>query len=99
MDGHARDGDGRDGAGRTDAAGLAADVASFLRRNFPQIAMHGGDAAIRDVDAETGEVRIRLSGACGGCGVSPMTTRAIRSRLPTEIAEVSAVEVETASER
>lgn len=74
---------------------LANDVAAFLRRNFPQIAMHGGNAAIRDVDAETGAVWIRLSGACGDCGVSPMTTRAIRNRLPTELDGVREVHVET----
>lgn len=74
---------------------LANDVASFLRRNFPQIAMHGGSAAIQDVDAETGAVWIRLSGACGDCGISPMTTQAIQKRLPMEIDGIREVHVET----
>lgn len=79
----------------TDSETLASDVAAFLRRNFPQIAMHGGSAAIQDVDTETGVVRIQLSGTCGDCGISPMTTRAIQSRLPMEIDEVRKVHVET----
>lgn len=74
---------------------LANDVASFLRRNFPQIAMHGGNAAIQDVDTETGAVWIHLSGACGDCGISPMTTRAIQNRLPMEIGGIRKVHVET----
>nr|WP_137285757.1 NifU family protein [Halorussus salinisoli] len=74
---------------------LANDVAAFLRRNFPQIAMHGGSAAIQDVDTETGAVWIRLSGTCGDCGISPMTTRAIQNRLPMEIDGIRKVHVET----
>lgn len=78
---------------------LADDVAAFLRKNFPQIAMHGGSAAIRDVEPDTGEVWVQLSGACGGCGISPMTTRAIQSHLPTEIPGVTEVHVETVETR
>ena len=44
-------------------------VTNFLRRNFPQIQMHGGSAAIQDIDRETGEVSIQLGGACSGCGI------------------------------
>jgi len=80
----------------TESEALAAEVASFLRTNFPQIAMHGGDAAIQDLDPESGEVWIQLSGACGGCGISPMTTQAIQSRLPMDIDDVTRVHVETA---
>lgn len=76
-------------------AQLAEVVGNFLRLNFPQIAIHGGDTAIRDVDAETGEVWIQLSGACGGCGISSMTTTAIEQSLPQQYEEVSRVYVET----
>ena len=41
-------------------------ITNFLRRNFPQIQMHGGSAAITDLDRETGEVSIQLGGACSG---------------------------------
>jgi Fe-S cluster biogenesis protein NfuA len=78
-----------------DVDALLEEVASFLRRNFPQIAMHGGQAAIQDLDPESGEVWIQLSGACGGCGVSLMTTRAIQSRLPMDIAGITEVHIHT----
>ncbi|OIB55583.1 NifU family protein [Natrialba sp. SSL1] len=70
-------------------------VANFLRRNFPQIQMHGGSAAIQDLDRETGEVTIALGGACSGCGISPMTIQAIKSRMVKEIPEIEKVNAHT----
>ena len=70
-------------------------VTRFLRRNFPQIAMHGGSAAVQDLDVEAGCVRIRLGGACSDCGISPMTTQALETRLVRAIPEISTVETET----
>ncbi|AGN01608.1 nitrogen-fixing NifU domain protein [Salinarchaeum sp. Harcht-Bsk1] len=70
-------------------------VANFLRRNFPQIQMHGGSAAIQDLDRETGEVTIQLGGACSGCGISPMTIQAIKSRMVQEIPEIEQVHAST----
>lgn len=70
-------------------------VTRFLRRNFPQIEMHGGSAAIQDLDLEAGSVRIRLGGACSGCGISPMTTQALKTRLVQEIPGIRRVETET----
>ena len=70
-------------------------VANFLRRNFPQIQMHGGSAAIQDLDRETGEVSIALGGACSGCGISPMTIQAIKSRMVKEIPEIEKVNAST----
>jgi len=70
-------------------------VANFLRRNFPQIQMHGGNAAIQDLDRETGEVSIQLGGACSGCGISPMTIQAIKSRMVKEIPEIETVHANT----
>ncbi|MGB9960743.1 NifU family protein (plasmid) [Halobacterium sp. MBLA0001] len=78
-----------------DGEALREDVTAFLEQNFPQIAMHGGDAAIQALDPESGEVWIQLSGACGGCGISPMTTNAIQSRLPMDIAGISEVHIGT----
>ena len=71
------------------------DVSLFLRRNFPQIEMHGGDSSITDVDLDERRVSINLSGACSGCGVSPMTTQAIQQRLPAEIDDIDHVSVST----
>ncbi|WP_247730136.1 NifU family protein [Halovivax limisalsi] len=70
-------------------------VANFLRRNFPQIQMHGGSAAIQDIDRESGEVSIALGGACSGCGISPMTIQAIKSRMVKEIPEITKVNAST----
>ena len=70
-------------------------IRNFLRRNFPQIQMHGGSAAIEQIDRETGEVTIELSGACSGCGISPMTVQAIKARMTTEIPEIDTVHAST----
>lgn len=78
-----------------DVEALEEETASFLRRNFPQIAMHGGNTAIQNLDPDSGEVWIQLSGACGGCGISPMTMQAIQTRLPMEIAGITEVHIET----
>jgi Fe-S cluster biogenesis protein NfuA len=70
-------------------------ISNFLRRNFPQIQMHGGSAAIQDIDRENGEVHIQLGGACSGCGISPMTIQAIKSRMVKEIPEIETVHADT----
>jgi Fe/S biogenesis protein NfuA len=70
-------------------------ISNFLRRNFPQIQMHGGSAAVQNLDRETGEVSIMLGGACSGCGISPMTIQAIKSRMTEEIPEIDTVHAET----
>ena len=83
----------------TDAASgdddLKERVTNFLRRNFPQIQMHGGSAAIQHLDRESGEVTIMLGGACSGCGISPMTIQAIKSRMVKEIPEIEKVNAST----
>ncbi|MFB6202815.1 MAG: NifU family protein [Halorhabdus sp.] len=70
-------------------------ITNFLRRNFPQIQMHGGSAAIQDLDPEAGEVTVMLGGACSGCGISPMTIQAIKSRMTKEIPEIDTVHANT----
>ncbi|MHC3436804.1 NifU family protein [Natrialbaceae archaeon A-gly3] len=78
-----------------DGDDLEERVANFLRRNFPQIQMHGGSAAVQDIDRESGEVTIALGGACSGCGISPMTIQAIKSRMVKEIPEIEKVHAHT----
>ena len=73
-------------------------ITNFLRRNFPQIQMHGGSAAISHLDRESGEVHIQLGGACSGCGISPMTIQAIKSRMVKEIPEIETVHADTGME-
>jgi Fe-S cluster biogenesis protein NfuA len=70
-------------------------ITNFLRRNFPQIQMHGGSAAIQDLDTEEGSVTIQLGGACSGCGISPMTIQAIKTRMTKEIPEIDTVHAST----
>jgi Fe-S cluster biogenesis protein NfuA len=70
-------------------------ISNFLRRNFPQIQMHGGSAAIQNIDREEGSVTIMLGGACSGCGISPMTIQAIKSRMVKEIPEIETVHADT----
>ena len=70
-------------------------ITNFLRRNFPQIQMHGGSAAIQQLDPDEGTVTIQLGGACSGCGISPMTIQAIKSRMVKEIPEIEQVHAET----
>ena len=74
---------------------LREEVANFLRRNFPQIQMHGGAAAVRDLDVESGEVTVVLGGACSGCGISPMTIQAIKARMTQAIPEIETVHADT----
>ncbi|MFB6172059.1 MAG: NifU family protein [Haloarculaceae archaeon] len=76
-------------------ADLRDRISRFLAMNFPQIQMHGGSAAIRDLDAEAGAVTIALGGACSGCGISPMTVQALKTHLVQEIPEISVVHAET----
>ncbi|EMA29331.1 NifU family protein [Halobiforma nitratireducens] len=80
---------------QNDGDDLEDRVSNFLRRNFPQIQMHGGSAAIQDLDRESGEVTIALGGACSGCGISPMTIQAIKSRMVKEIPEIEKVNAHT----
>ena len=70
-------------------------ITNFLRRNFPQIQMHGGSAAIQNLDMEDGSVTVQLGGACSGCGISPMTIQAIKTRMRKEIPEIETVNAST----
>jgi Fe-S cluster biogenesis protein NfuA len=70
-------------------------ITNFLRRNFPQIQMHGGSAAIQNLDMEEGSVTVQLGGACSGCGISPMTIQAIKTRMAKEIPEIDTVNAST----
>lgn len=74
---------------------LRENISNFLRRNFPQIQMHGGSAAIQNLDRDEGSVTIQLGGACSGCGISPMTIQAIKSRMTKEIDEIDTVNANT----
>jgi Fe-S cluster biogenesis protein NfuA len=78
------------------AESLERRTRNYLSNNVPQIQDHGGYFEIEDVDDETGEVTVAIGGACSGCGIAPMTMRAIRSRMPDEVDEISKVTVRRA---
>ncbi|MFA1612298.1 NifU family protein [Halobellus rubicundus] len=75
---------------------LERQTRSYLSDNVPQIQEHGGHFEIEDVDEATGEVTVAIGGACSGCGIAPMTMKAIKQRLAEELDEVSEVTVRRA---
>ncbi|ELZ82635.1 thioredoxin-like protein [Haloferax elongans ATCC BAA-1513] len=75
------------------AEGLERQTRSYLSNNIPQIQEHGGFFEIQDVDEKAGEVTVAIGGACSGCGIAPMTMKAIRHRLPEELDGISKVNV------
>ncbi|ELZ88971.1 NifU family protein [Haloferax volcanii] len=79
------------------AQSLERRTRNYLSNNVPQIQEHGGHFEIEDVDDETGEVTIAIGGACSGCGIAPMTMKAIKQRIATEVDDVSEVTVRQAS--
>ncbi len=69
------------------------EIRLFLQKNFPQIQMHGGIATITELDIEENHVAINLGDACNGCGLSPMTTRALKDRMTDELDTIESVSV------
>ena len=58
----------------------------------PMLQADGGDVELVDV-TDDGVVRVRLTGACGGCPMSQITlSRGIESRLRASIPEIARVE-------
>ncbi len=55
-------------------AGLRAKVEKVIENRVrPGLARDGGDIELVAVDEASGEVRVRLQGACAGCPMSQMT--------------------------
>ncbi|MFB6119463.1 NifU family protein [Halosegnis sp.] len=79
------------------AEGLERRTRSYLSNEVSQIQQHGGNFEIRDVDEEAGRVTVAIGGACSGCGIAPMTMKAIENRLPAELEDIEDVEVVRAS--
>lgn len=66
------------------------------------LAMHGGNVEVVDLDMETGQVFVRLQGACVGCPLSDMTLKsgieeALLGMVP-ELTEVINVDATPATE-
>lgn len=57
----------------------------------PSLQADGGDVEL--VDVENGIVKVRLTGACGGCPMSQMTLKqGIETYIKKEIPEILSVE-------
>ncbi len=61
----------------------------------PALQNDGGDIELLGVDEDSGVVKVKLTGACGGCPMSQMTLkmgveRILKERVP-EVSEVVAV--------
>jgi Fe-S cluster biogenesis protein NfuA len=66
-------------------------VEKALNRIRPALQADGGDVEL--VDIEDGIVKVRLTGACGGCPMSQMTLKmGIERHLKKEVPEVKSVE-------
>jgi iron-sulfur cluster assembly accessory protein len=74
---------------------LEGRVREFLATNFPQIQGHGGEAVIEELDEDAGYVELSLEGACSGCGISDATANAIRNNLPTNVDDITDVDIST----
>lgn len=70
-------------------------IRTFLKMEFPQIEMHGGSAEVVEYDPDEKYAKVRLSDACSGCGISPMTIQALKKRMPKSLDVVDSVDAET----
>ncbi len=67
-------------------------VEKILAEIRPNLQMDGGDVELVEVSND-GIVKVKLTGACGGCPMSMLTLKmAIEKRLKDAIPEVKAVE-------
>lgn len=72
---------------------LKQQTENYLTNNVPQIQQHGGSFEIRDVDTDAGRATVAIGGACSGCGIAPMTMKAIEQRLPENVDGLDDVDV------
>lgn len=67
-------------------------VEAVLNQVRPMLQADGGDVELVEI-SEDGIVKVRLTGACGGCPMSQMTLRAgIERILKEQLPEVKGVE-------
>lgn len=77
-------------SGATEVRGKIEDVLASIR---PAVRADGGDVELVDFDAETGQVQLRMVGACYACPMAMATLRAgVEQRLRMVIPEVRSVE-------
>lgn len=70
---------------------MRTDVERVLGRIRPALQADGGDVEL--VDVEGGVVKVRLTGACGGCPMASITLKnGIEALLKEEIPSIDRVE-------
>jgi len=71
---------------------LTSQVTAVLDELRPHLQADGGDVELRDVSPE-GVVKVKLTGACGGCPMAQITLkRGIEARLKAKVPGVTSVE-------
>ena len=71
---------------------LKEKIEDALNKVRPALQADGGDVELVDVD-EDGVVKVKLTGACGGCPMSQMTLKmGIEKTLKQAVPEVERVE-------
>jgi len=71
---------------------LKEKIENALNKVRPSLQADGGDVELVDVDEE-GVVKVKLTGACGGCPMSQMTLKmGIEKILKQNVPEVNRVE-------
>ena len=66
-------------------------IEAALDKIWPQLRMDGGDVKLVEAGAD-GVVKVKLTGACGGCPMSQMTLKmGIERILKKEVPEVKEV--------
>ena len=71
---------------------LKEKIEDALNKVRPSLQADGGDVEFVDVD-ENGVVKVRLTGACGGCPMSQMTLKmGIEKILKQNVPEIDRVE-------
>jgi Fe-S cluster biogenesis protein NfuA len=67
-------------------------VQEAINKVRPSLQADGGDVKLIDVDEENGIVKVKLTGACGGCPFATMTlTQGIEKTVKAEVPEVKKV--------
>ena len=71
---------------------LTAQVTAVLEEVRPHLQNDGGDVELVDVSPD-GVVKVKLTGACGGCPMAQLTLkRGIEARLKEKVPGVTSVE-------
>ena len=66
-------------------ASMKSKVENVIEKKVrPGLARDGGDIELVSVDDKSGEVKVRLQGACAGCPMSQMTLTMVVERLLKE---------------